>query len=103
MQLGDKTLSVQLASLGSKGGQPLPGQSSNSTPLGAGGVPMQMPMIPTGPAKATEVLCLLNMVTPEELQDDEEFEGRFFSFHLYIYIFFKCLIDYLFYRYCRRC
>ena len=25
--------------------------------------------------EATEVLCLMNMVTKEELEDDEEFEG----------------------------
>lgn len=26
---------------------------------------------------ATEVLCLMNMVTPEELKEDEEYEGGF--------------------------
>ena len=30
-------------------------------------------------AMSTEVLCLLNMVTEEELKDDEEFEGQFFQ------------------------
>lgn len=25
---------------------------------------------------ATEVLCLMNMVTKDELEDDEEFEGK---------------------------
>jgi hypothetical protein len=29
-----------------------------------------------GPTVSTEVLCLLNMVTEEELRDDEEFEGK---------------------------
>jgi hypothetical protein len=29
-----------------------------------------------GQSLSTEVLCLLNMVTEEELRDDEEFEGR---------------------------
>ena len=24
----------------------------------------------------TEVLCLMNMVTPEELEDEDEYEGR---------------------------
>jgi len=28
------------------------------------------------PSVSTEVLCLLNMVTEEELRDDEEFEGK---------------------------
>ena len=27
------------------------------------------------PQEATEVLCLMNMVTKEELEDDEEYEG----------------------------
>jgi len=30
------------------------------------------------PSVSTEVLCLLNMVTEEELRDDEEFEGKDF-------------------------
>ena len=34
------------------------------------------------PAVSTEVLCLLNMVTEEELRDDEEYEGK------YLIIFF---------------
>jgi len=72
MQLGDKTLSVQLASLGSKAG--IPGQPPVPAAPGAGGGSGALPIIPTGPAKATEVLCLLNMVTPEELQDDEEYD-----------------------------
>ena len=25
----------------------------------------------------TEVLCLMNMVVPEDLEDEEEYEGRF--------------------------
>jgi hypothetical protein len=29
------------------------------------------------PTMSTEVLCLLNMVTEEELRDDEEFEGKY--------------------------
>ena len=29
-----------------------------------------------GASASTEVLCLLNMVTEEELRDDDEFEGR---------------------------
>uniref|UniRef100_A0A1B6E2F3 Splicing factor U2AF subunit n=1 Tax=Clastoptera arizonana TaxID=38151 RepID=A0A1B6E2F3_9HEMI len=66
MQLGDKKLIVQRASVGAKNqvlGQQLP-------------VTIQVPgltMVGTsGPA--TEVLCLLNMVTPEELRDEEEYE-----------------------------
>jgi hypothetical protein len=33
------------------------------------GVNLMMPTV------STEVLCLLNMVTEEELRDDDEFEG----------------------------
>ncbi|KAK9508818.1 hypothetical protein O3M35_006282 [Rhynocoris fuscipes] len=66
MQLGDKKLIVQRASVGAKNtilGQQLP-------------VTIQVPGLNlvsvSGPA--TEVLCLLNMVTPEELRDEEEYE-----------------------------
>lgn len=30
------------------------------------------------PSVSTEVLCLLNMVTEEELRDDDEYEGKIF-------------------------
>jgi hypothetical protein len=30
-----------------------------------------------GGVQATEVLCLLNMVNEDELQDDEEYDGLF--------------------------
>ena len=29
-----------------------------------------------GPGPTTEVLCLMNMVAPEELEDEEEYEGK---------------------------
>lgn len=29
----------------------------------------------SGPGDATEVLCLMNMVVPDELEDEEEYEG----------------------------
>lgn len=35
------------------------------------------------PTVSTEVLCLLNMVTEEELRDDEEYEGNYFLFFEY--------------------
>jgi len=63
MQLGDKKLIVQRASIGSKSLAPnLPTQ-------------IQVPgMVGSGPGQPTEVLCLLNMVVPEELADEEEYE-----------------------------
>ncbi|KAL3274588.1 hypothetical protein HHI36_015969 [Cryptolaemus montrouzieri] len=64
MQLGDKRLIVQRASVGAK----------NTTVLPA--VQIQVPGLSlvgaSGPA--TEVLCLLNMVTPDELKDEDEYE-----------------------------
>ncbi len=39
-----------------------------------------------GPTMSTEVLCLLNMVTEEELRDDEEFEGRSISFDSFVLV-----------------
>uniref|UniRef100_A0A0A1WHX2 Splicing factor U2AF 50 kDa subunit n=1 Tax=Zeugodacus cucurbitae TaxID=28588 RepID=A0A0A1WHX2_ZEUCU len=68
MQLGDKKLIVQRASVGAKNAQ-----NSATT---AAPVMIQVPglsMVGTsGPP--TEVLCLLNMVTPDELRDEEEYE-----------------------------
>ena len=80
MQLGDKKLIVQLASVGAKN---MPGVSYFEMNfflkniilfIKAPGV--QLPGVNfMGPTVSTEVLCLLNMVTEEELRDDEEFEG----------------------------
>jgi len=64
MQLGDKKIIVQRASIGAKnvGGANVPAQ-------------LQVPgLVGTGPGAPTEVLCLLNMVVPEELTDEEEYE-----------------------------
>lgn len=41
-----------------------------------GAIGVQLPGFnPMQPTVSTEVLCLLNMVTEEELRDDEEYEG----------------------------
>ena len=41
-----------------------------------GNIGVQLPgMNLMGASACTEVLCLLNMVTEEELRDDDEFEG----------------------------
>ncbi|XP_076339937.1 splicing factor U2AF 50 kDa subunit-like isoform X2 [Tachypleus tridentatus] len=64
MQLGDKKLIVQRASVGAK----------NTTMA----VPVQIQVpgltLSGGAGPPTEVLCLMNMVLPEELEDDEEYE-----------------------------
>lgn len=58
MQLGDKKLIVQRASVGSKALLGVPAT-------------IQVPgMANMGPGMATEVLCLLNMVVEEELKDE---------------------------------
>ncbi|XP_076458746.1 splicing factor U2AF 50 kDa subunit-like [Babylonia areolata] len=64
MQLGDKKLIVQRASVGAKGAQ-------NQAP-----VQLQVPglNLNQGAGMATEVLCLMNMIMPEELTDEEEYE-----------------------------
>lgn len=68
MQLGDKKLIVQRASVGAK--------NANSASVAAAPVQIQVPGLSlvgtSGPA--TEVLCLLNMVTPDELRDEDEYE-----------------------------
>ncbi|XP_073703177.1 U2 small nuclear RNA auxiliary factor 2a isoform X1 [Garra rufa] len=71
MQLGDKKLLVQRASVGSK----------NTTLTGINQTPvtLQVPGLVNSSVSQmggipTEVLCLMNMVAPEELLDDEEYE-----------------------------
>ena len=68
MQLGDKKLIVQRASVGAKNAQ-----NQNQAP-----VQIQIPglNLSQGAGPPTEVLCLMNMVAPEELMDEEEYEGK---------------------------
>ncbi|XP_063041957.1 U2 small nuclear RNA auxiliary factor 2b isoform X2 [Engraulis encrasicolus] len=71
MQLGDKKLLVQRASVGAKNASMT---SVNQTP-----VTLQVPGLMNSSVNQmggipTEVLCLMNMVAPEELLDDEEYE-----------------------------
>eukprot|EP00914_Ancora_sagittata_P009819 GHVO01018644.1.p1 GENE.GHVO01018644.1~~GHVO01018644.1.p1 ORF type:complete len:147 (+),score=24.99 GHVO01018644.1:298-738(+) len=68
MQLGDKKLIVQRASVGAK----------NAAIISSAPMQMQIPGLAVNPmaaaGPATEVLCLMNMVLPEELEDEEEYE-----------------------------
>nr|XP_045615964.1 splicing factor U2AF 50 kDa subunit-like [Procambarus clarkii] len=66
MQLGDKKLVVQRASVGAK----------NANAMAQAPVQIQVPglQLQSGSGPATEVLCLMNMVMPDELKDDEEYE-----------------------------
>ena len=72
MALGDKKLVVQRASVGAK--TPLLEQAL----LAGVSLPINIPglQIDGSSQEATEVLCLMNMVTKDELEDDEEYEGE---------------------------
>ena len=73
MALGDKRLIVQRASVGAK-------QNQSSNPqIAVGPVSIQVPglqihQMTTAIGNPTEILCLMNMVTPDELVDDEDYE-----------------------------
>lgn len=74
MMLGEKKLVVQRASVGSS--------RNNQNPAGGANAIALHPnlMLPgAGPTEVvpTNVLQLLNMVSPEELEDDQEYEGTF--------------------------
>ena len=90
MQLGDKKLIVQRASVGAKNAATVKKsgflrllkcqyieyflfQSQIPVQLQVPGLNPSM-MQPTSEVP-TEVLCLMNMVTADELQDEEEYEG----------------------------
>merc|ERR1739838_785921 len=66
MQLGDKKLVVQRASVGAK----------NANVMAQAPVQIQVPglQLQSGSGPSTEVLCLMNMVMPEELKDDDEYD-----------------------------
>jgi len=52
-----------------------------------GAIGVQLPGVNLlAPTVSTEVLCLLNMVTEEELRDDEEYEGIDLIIHI---LFFR--------------
>ncbi|XP_049269323.1 splicing factor U2AF 50 kDa subunit-like isoform X1 [Rhipicephalus sanguineus] len=72
MQLGDKKLIVQRASVGAKNSQ------MNQAP-----VQIQVPglQLQGGAGPPTEVLCLMNLVCPEELKDEEEYEDILEDIH----------------------
>lgn len=69
MQLGDKKLIVQRASVGAKNSNMQSGQNAAPVQIQVPGLSM---VGTSGPS--TEVLCLLNMVTPDELRDEDEYE-----------------------------
>ncbi len=69
MELGDKYLVVQRASVGAKPGQsPIPGLYEANPEI-------PKPILPVGDLSSSQdrILLMLNMVVPEELTDDQEY------------------------------
>lgn len=77
MELGDRNLVVQRASVGSeKKAQALAATGANMGALGGAAVPSSVQKFAGDGSDASEpttCMVMLNMVTPEELQDDEEY------------------------------
>ncbi|KAI9274354.1 hypothetical protein BDA99DRAFT_497251 [Phascolomyces articulosus] len=72
MELGDKKLVVQRASVGAKQGDA--NASGGGSGGGSGSMPLSFVPSTVTDEEATRVLQLMNMVTPEELEDDEEYQ-----------------------------
>ena len=73
MQLGDKHLVVQRASVGAKPGQPpIPGMYEQYAEI-------PKPILPAGDLSGEDsrILLMLNMVTPDDLVDDNEYGDLF--------------------------
>jgi len=68
LNLQDKTLVVQRANTAAR-----PAGSGGMDPIMAAMMGIGAPLAPTSTAAATKILQLLNMCTPEELLDDEEY------------------------------
>ena len=71
MELGDRYLVVQRASIGAKPGQPgMPNLPFEAFPE------IPRPIMPAGDVSSqteARILLMLNMVTPDDLVDDEEY------------------------------
>lgn len=74
MELGDRYLVVQRASIGAKPGQPgIPNLPYEQFPE------LPRPILPAGDVSQSEatILLMLNMVTPDDLTDDQEYADLF--------------------------
>lgn len=74
MQVGDRYLVVQRASIGAKPGQPgIPNLPYDQFPE------IPKPILPAGDLSQSDarILLMLNMVTPEDLHDDQEYADIF--------------------------
>jgi len=78
MQIGDKKLLVQFASVGAKnnqqGGMMRPGMPGMPPPPSSLAMPGAPPGMQFEPVIATRVLVLMNMVTMDDLTDPEEYD-----------------------------
>lgn len=78
MELGDRYLVVQRASIGAKGISSTPGMPSAEEYSAAMGVGITRPIIPAGVdhsnAADARILLMLNMVTVDDLVDDAEYQ-----------------------------
>lgn len=74
MQLGDKRLIVQRASVGAKNNSNAMNSAIISGPVAIQVPGLQINTMTAAIGNPTEVLCLMNMVVPEELIDDEEYD-----------------------------
>ena len=74
MELGDKHLKVQRASIGVT--------QASGLEMGVNAMSM-LAGTTSNDLEEGRVLQLLNMVTPEELIDNEDYAGMFFSFHFH--------------------
>ena len=45
---------------------------------------LNLNQVQAGGTIPTEVLCLMNMVTPEELEDEDEYEGGLYNVALHV-------------------
>jgi len=78
MELGDDHLKVQRASIGV--------QQASGLEMGVNAMSMLAGTTSTD-LEQGRVLQLLNMVTPEELMDPDEYEGMLLFFYYYPYIY----------------
>lgn len=83
MELGDKTLRVQRASIGIT--------QVSGVEMGVNAMSMLAGTTSTD-SDLSRVLQLLNMVTPEELLDNDDYEGIFLLFFLITTLSAPCLL-----------
>jgi splicing factor U2AF subunit len=71
MQMGDKKLVVQRAMVGAKNANPEIAAQIMGIPISIPGLQLEG----NDGGQSTNILCLMNMVTMDELKDDEEYES----------------------------